>query len=241
MTMPEPSEQPTPQQPLNPDLMGYPTVEALVAAKRASDIEGKRLFDENQRKDVLLAQMLVNGTEGNPRQPVPDRRSARPEDRLTEFGVPVDALRDVVREEFGKAFQPIANGLQARGQLVAKHPDYVQYETDVAQFINTDPELSVAYPKLFEVAPVQAMELAFLKFGENRRQAFGEQPQGQAPGRTDAGIPTSRSGDGRREPGQDASIQEAFEKFQKTGAQQDANAYARASLKGVISDEFLQQ
>src|SRR5690349_742358 len=75
-TMPEPNEsQPTPQQPLNPDLMGYPSVEALVAAKRASDAEGKRLFDENQKKDLLLSQMLQNGLEGTPRQSVPDRRS----------------------------------------------------------------------------------------------------------------------------------------------------------------------
>lgn len=240
--MPEPNEQPTPQQPLNPDLMGYPSVEALVAAKRASDAEGKRLFDENQKKDLLLSQMLQNGlAEGTPRQSVPDRRSARPEDRLTEFGVPVDALREVVRAEFAEAFRPISNGLQARGQLVASHPDYVQFETDVAQFINTDPELSVVYPKLFEVAPVQAMELAFLKFGENRRKALGGQPQGDTPGRADAGIPTSRSGDGRREPGQDAAVQDAFERFQKTGSTQDATAYAKARLKGVISDEFLQK
>jgi len=122
--MPEPNEpQPTPQQPLNPDLMGYPSVEALVAAKRASDVEGKRLFDENQKKDLLLSQMLQNGLEGTPRQSVPDRRSVRPEDRLTEFGVPVDALREVVRAEFAEAFRPISNGLQARGQIVANHPD----------------------------------------------------------------------------------------------------------------------
>jgi hypothetical protein len=239
--MPEPNEQPTPQQPLNPDLMGYPTVEALVAAKRASDAEGKRLFDENQKKDVLLSQMLVNGVGDNPRQSVPDRRPARPEDRLTEFGVPVDALREVIREQFAEAFRPISNGLQARGQLVASHPDYVQYETDVAQFINTDPELSASYPKMFEAAPVQAMEYAFLKFGESRRKALGGEPQAQTPGRADAGIPTSRSGDGRREPGQDAAIQDAFERFQKTGSPQDATAYAKARLKGVISDEFLQK
>jgi hypothetical protein len=239
--MPEPNEQPTPQQPLNPDLMGYPSVEALVAAKKASDAEGKRLFDENQKKDLLLSQMLQNGLEGTPRQSVPDRRSARPEDRLTEFGVPVDALREVVRAEFAEAFRPISNGLQARGQIVANHPDYVQFETDVAQFINTDPELSASYPKMFEAAPVQAMEYAFLKFTENRRKSLGDEVQGQVPGRADAGIPTSRSGDGRREPGQDAAVQQAFERFQKTGTTQDAQAYARARLKGVISDEFLQQ
>ena len=241
--MPEPNEpQPTPQQPMNPDLMGYPTVEALVAAKRASDVEGKRLFDENQKKDLLLSQMLQNGlAEGAPRQSVPDRRSARPEDRLTEYGVPVDALRAVAREEFAEMFRPISNGLQARGQLVASHPDYVQFETDVAQFINTDPELSASYPKMFEAAPVQAMEYAFLKFTENRRKTLGDEFQTQSPGRADAGIPTSRSGDGRREPGQDAAVQQAFERFQKTGSTQDAQAYARARLKGVISDEFLQQ
>jgi len=240
--MPEPNEQPTPQQPLNPELMGYPSVEALVAAKKASDAEGKRLFDENQKKDLLLSQMLQNGlAEGTPRQSVPDRRSATPEDRMTEFGVPVDALKSIVRAEFAEAFRPISNGLQARGQLVASHPDYVQFETDVAQFINTDPELSASYPKMFEVTPVQAMEYAFLKFTESRRKALGGEPEASFPGRADAGIPTSRSGDGRREPGQDAAVQQAFERFQKTGTPQDAQAYAKARLKGVISDEFLQR
>lgn len=238
--MPEPNESVTPQAALNPDLMGYPTVEALVAAKRASDAEGKRLFDENQKKDALLAQIITqNGLEGNPRQSVPDRRAGRPEDRLTEFGVPVDALREVVREEFGKAFAPISSGLQARGQIVANHPDYVQFESDVAQFIQTDPELSQTYGKMFEAAPVQAMEYAFLKFGESRRKAIGDQPSAD-PGRADAGLPTSRSGDGRRAPSQDSEIQDAFERYQKTGSQQDAVRYAKARLRGVIADDFLQ-
>jgi len=56
---------------------------------------------------------------------------------------------------------------------------------------------------------------------------------------THAAIPTSRSGDGRRAPSQDGAVQEAFERFQKTGSQQDAQAYAKARLKGVIPDRHL--
>lgn len=235
--MPEPNE--TPAQPMNPDLMGYPSVEALVAAKRAGDIEAKRLFDENQKKDSLLAQLITSGSEANPRHAVPDRRGSRPEDRLTEFGVPVDALREVVRGELSEALAPISRGIQARGQIVADHPDYAQYESEVAQFIATDPELSSTYPKIFEVAPVQAMKLAFLAFTESRRKTLGVPTDVQ--GRSDAGIPTSRAGDGRRAPTQDQAIQDALERFQKTGSSRDAAAYAKARLRGVITDEFLNQ
>ena len=227
--------------PLNPDLMGYPNVEALVAAKRAGDAEAKRLFEENRQKDALLAQIAVNGYGGgNGRQNVPDRRQNSPEDRLTEFGVPVDALGQYVDQAIQRRFEPLTNGMQARGKLVAAHPDYVQFENDVAQFIATDPELSQKYPKMFEADPEMALEYAFLKFGDSRRRVVA--PQGEnRPGVGDAAIPSSRAGEGRRLPDTSSKLQELFERYQQTGSSRDAAAYAKERLHSVISDDFLNQ
>lgn len=231
-----------PQQPLNPDLMGYPSVEALVAAKRASDAEAKRLYDESQKTKDLLAQVITNGFP-NGRQSVPDRRADNPADRLSEFGVPVDALDGYFEQKLNRALRPLMDGVQARGQIVSQHPDYVQFEADVASFIANDPDLSTRYPKMFEADPAGAMEYAFLKFGESRRRAVPANGgnNGAVGNVADAAIPSSRAGEGRRVPDRSQAIQEAYERFQKTGSSRDAEAYAKLRLHNVIKDEFLNQ
>jgi hypothetical protein len=230
---------PNVQQPLNPDLAGYPTVEALVAAKRSSDVEAKRLYDENQKKDALLSQALMNGFQ-NGRQSVPDRRATSPEDRLTEVGVPADAMTEIIRREIQQAFTPLTNGIQARGKMVSDHPDYVQFETEVSQFIANDPDLSARYPKMFEADPAGAMEYAFLKFGDSRRRA-NPATDSRIGNPTDAAIPSSRAGEGRRAPDGSQALQEAYERYQRTGSSKDAQAYAKLRLHGVVKDEFLNQ
>jgi hypothetical protein len=224
--------------PLNADLMGYPNVESLVAAKRAGDAEAKRLYDDNQKKDAMLAQVLTNGFQNGGRQ-VPDRRSESPEDRLTQFGVPVDALNEYVGQAIQKAFLPITNGMQARGRIVSDHPDYVQFESDVASYINNDPDLSQRYPKMFEADPAGAMEYAFLKFGDSRRRSGG-QTNGTIGNPTDAQIPSSRSGEGRRVPDQSQKLSELYEQVRK-GVKGAAEAYAHERLHRAIPDSHLNQ
>ena len=223
--------------PLNADLMGYPNVEALVAAKRAGDNEAKRLYDDNQKKDALLAQVLTNGYSPNGRS-VPDRRSESPEDRLTQFGVPVDALNEYVGQAIQKAFAPITNGMNARGKIVSDHPDYVQFESDVAAFIGNDPNLSQSYPKMFEADPAAAMEYAFLKFGDSRRRSSSTRDT-VVGNSADAAIPSSRAGEGRRVPDGSEALQAAYEKFKKTGRSADAAEYAKLRLHTVIKDSHL--
>jgi hypothetical protein len=235
----EANNQPSSPLPLNADLMGYPNVESLVAAKRAGDAEAKRLYDENQKKDALLAQVLTNGYVPNGRT-VPDRRSESPADRLTQFGVPVDALDEYVGQAIQKAFAPITNGMNARGRIVSDHPDYVQFESDVASFIGNDPELSQRYPKMFEADPVGAMEYAFLKFGDSRRRE-AHAGNGIVGNPVDASIPSSRAGEGRRAPDGRQELQTAYERFQKSGSSRDAEAYAKLRLHSVIKDDFLNQ
>lgn len=236
--MPNENEQATPQQPLNPDLAGYPTTEALVAGYRNSGAEAKRLREEKERLESLVVQLAGNGS--NSRPSIPDR-ALTPEARLTEFGVPVDSLEQYVNNQINRAFAPLTNGMQARTRLVSDHPEYVQFETDVARFIESDPSLSASYPRMFEADPTAAMEYAFLKFGESRRRETPVAGNGDMGNPVDASIPSSRGGDSRRAPDKTQELAAAFERFQKTGSSVDARAYARMRLKDVISDEFLNQ
>lgn len=226
-----PTDQPQP--PLNADLAGYPDVPTLVNGYRASSTEAQKIRAERDQLQGLLGQILA----ANPRAEVPDRRSKSPQDRLTEFGVPVDALTEHVQGIVRDAFQPLTQGMSARGRLVSEHPDYVKFEQDVANFIASDPELSTAYPKMFESAPAQALEYAFLKFGESRRRTLPT-AEGRV-GAGDAAIPSSRSGEGRREPDTSGELQQAFEAYQRSGSRADAEKYAKIRLRGVISDGFL--
>lgn len=228
-------EQTTPQPQLNPDLAGYPNVEALVQGYRSSGEEAKRLREKADKLEGLMTQMFEQQAANQ--RAVPNR-SGRPEDRLTEFGVPVDALDEFVAGRVAKAFEPVARGIQARQTIVGSHPDYVQFEQDVANFIGNDPDLSQRYPRMFEADPAAAMEYAFLKFSDSRRRSVGSQTQAVG-GSVDASIPTSRVGDGRRGPDADQDVRDAFERWQKSGSATDAAAYARTRLRTAISDDFL--
>jgi hypothetical protein len=228
------------QQPLNPELAGYPTVDALVAGYRNSSEEGKRQRERADKLEQLVTQQLMANAE-NQRRAVPNR-TKRPEEQLTDYGVPVDALDAYLERKIGEKFEPIVRGVQARGSMLSKNPGYLQFENDVAQFIETEPDFKNTYNNMFNADPAGAMEYAFLKFADSRRGALPASANGGSrEGIGDASIPSSRAGDGRRAPDQDSAIQSAFERWQKTGSSADAAAYAKARLHNVITDDFLNQ
>lgn len=228
------------EQPLNPDLMGYPSVEALVNAKRASDAEAKKIRDE---RDALANQLRTVNTyvpEANPRQDV--KRRDRPEDRLTEFGVPVDALEEYVNTRLQKAFEPVLAAANARSTIVGQYPDYVKFESDVNQFLQTDRELNDRVGRMAQGDPVGALEYAFLKFAEDRKGSVNLNRNGDQQSVIDAGIPSSRNGEGRRvSQGTDSDVQRAWEQYQKTGSQEAVRTFVKARLKQVIPEDFLRQ
>lgn len=222
--------------PMNPDLMGYPTVEALVNAKRASDQEAQRIVAERDALKMQLAN--VYRAPENPRQEVRQRGTAS--ERLTEVGIPVDVLDEYVQGKMQAAFEPIARGINARNTVLAEYPDYNKYEADVAQWIQSDPNRNQTYQRMFQSDPAAAFEWAFLKFGDSRRRAVSTDTNGlmQEAG-AHAGIPTSRNGDARRTQGPGNDIQKLFEEYQRTGSKQAAERYAHARLHGIVTDEHL--
>lgn len=226
------AEEPT----LNPDLAGYPDTESLVKGYRASGNEAKKWRETAEQKDREIA--ALRSVEANPRQPIRDR--SRPQDRLAEFGIPVDALQDLLREQIQETFAPIAAGLNARTSLQAKYPDYNKFESDVAQFIESEPDTKETYNRMFNADPAGAFEYAFLKFGESRRRGVKERGATSQEDAVHSSIPMGRNGESRRQPEAHAvDVQDAWKKFQQTGSPQDARAYAKARLRTVIKDDFL--
>ena len=233
MTEMEPDPQP------QPDLAGYPDLPTLVQGYRASSEEGKRQRERADKAEALLREMLSNGDAANPRQDVPDRRAAAPEDRLTEFGVPADAVRELVDARVNAALEPITRGVQARQRMVERVPHYEKFEGEILQFLRGDPARWRQFSGLYGSDPEAALQWGVDSFASHEINAFSVGQLLGTNGSADAAIPTTRSGDGRRAPSQGAAIQEAFERFQKTGSQQDAMAFAKARLKSVIPDAFL--
>ena len=228
-------EQQSAEKPLNPDLAGYPDANALVQGYRASGEEAKRQKERADRAESML-QQLYQGQE-NPRQSVKQRGT--PADRLTEFGIPVDALNEYFESKLRDAFAPISAGLNARTSLQARYPDYNKFEADVAQYVESDPDTKRSYDKMFTADPAGAFEYAFLKFGESRRRNNRAADETSADA-VHASIPGARNGDSRRQPqGQQADVQAAWQQYQKTGSSNDAKAYAKARLHGIVTDEFL--
>ena len=215
-----------------PDFAGYSSSEELARGYRASSQEAKRLAAENQR----LQEQFQQSTQ---RPDIPNR--TRPEDRLAEFGIPADALNDFVNERVGQALRPLAEGFQARGRVLNEYPDYQKYEADVANFVNADPDFSQRYARMFSADPVAAMELAFLKFGESKRKGAPAPVAPNAQEMADASLPGGRAGDSRRtEQSAEGEIDEAFRRYQKSGSQQDAEAYAKLRIRQSIPDSFYQ-
>lgn len=222
--------------PAAPDLAGYPSVEALVQGYRNSAQEAKRLRAEAER----LAQQVEL-----PRQVVPQRD--RPQDVLAQFGIPAEPLESMIQERVERgiqqAFAPLARMNEGRQQVIARYPDYVKFEAEVAQYVNQDPERAQTYARMFNADPAGAMEYAMLKFSEEHRKTHPERREPRAEGAAHAAIPSSRQGDARQRGGDESAraVEEAFKRFQQEGTSAAAQAYAKARLRTVITDEFLNQ
>ena len=217
----------TPNEPA--DLAGYPDVPSLVEGYRNSSREAQRLRNQVQQAAA------------QPREQIPTLRQ-RPEDRLSEFGIPVDAMGEFVREQVGQLLAPLARGAEARTRLLGDYPDYLKFEVDVARHLQSDPELSETYNRMFQADPAGAMEYAFLKFGEDKRKTTRPATERSPEESAHAAIPSQRKGDARRGPDEAGrAVEEAFKQYQQTGTSRDAAAYARARLHTVIKDEFLNQ
>lgn len=237
--MNEPQEAQPGSENLNPDLAGYPNQEALVKGYRESGNEAKRQRERAEAAERTIQEL--HQSMANPRPQVPSR-PARPEDQLSEFGVPVEALGDFVRGTIRSELEPLSRAASARTELLARHPDYAKFEPDVASFIDQELRTDPMFQRVAISEPLAALELAFFKFAESRRKTVGNQPD-SALEHSHAAIPGGRNGDAMRQmpQGNAAEIERARQEYARTGSPQAAAAYAKARLHTVVTDEFLNQ
>lgn len=225
-----------------PDLAGYQTPEELAKAYRASGAEAKRLAAEVAARDQML-QQYQQVLQQQQRPANPDPFSA-----LEELGVPSQtirqAIRGVVKEEVLDPLQAYqTNKTQARAKLIQKYgEDYVKFEPEIQTFANTDPEFSSTYLRLSQTDPESADELAFLKFGQTKRQTVTDKRQESRERsrqeRTEASIPTSRTGGNRDDNSQFEEQMAELRKRAQQGDKTAAQRYASARYRQGLSRQF---
>lgn len=218
------------------DLAGYSTTKDLVQAYRASGSEAKKWQTAAEQALTKLQEMAAP----NARQDVP-QRNGNAYERLAALGVPPEDVREyvapMIRDAIREEFAPIAEGIQARGKMLTRHKDYNKFEADVHAYVQSDPDLSQSYPKMFAADPVGAMEYALLKYTDSTRKTHRERNNGDSA--VEAQIPSGRSGESRRGPDQSGDLQKAYDRYRETGSSRDARAYALQRLHGVIKEDHL--
>src|SRR5262245_21027075 len=150
------------------------------------------------------------------------------EERLTEFGIPVDAVKGVVLEQLG-AVQAVQNSTVGRWVQ--------QNDAQIASYLQRHPDVAGAVGRMMSADAGGAVEFLAMKMA---------QESGRAPARS--GL-EGRSGllpmpgepfvsDPATSPPAD-ELAAAFEDFQRTGSRRAAERYAHARLRTVVSDEHL--
>lgn len=218
------------------DYGGYSSLEELLKGYRSSGEEAKRLKTraeqlelQNQRYETAFR----------------EREGSTATQRLTDFGVPTDAVESLIDQRIARALEPLARGASARNTLLSQYPDYQKYEADVARYIEQNESLSRTYKNMFTTDPVGAMEYAFLKYGETQRKTVqngsGGERNPQAQARSEARIPSERNGDSRNGAGSgsagDELVRQSWEHYQKSG---DPRFFAKARLRQVLSEGFIE-
>lgn len=242
---PELPEQPS-EPVAKPDLMGYDSPEALVAAKRSSDAEAKRLADENRTMKEQLGQIMPMLAErANPAERMQQRDHYA---ALNEIGIPVGDLQEAIKMEARKMVRdelaPLVAAGSAREQMIANYPDFQKFEPQLNQFLQANPEVNEQYqwalrnasqnPK----AAQMAMEWTYLRYGESERRNHGGAVQAEDTNPAPAAIPSSSSQDrSGQQSGDIEQMKRAFEYGQKFG---DWRAYAHERLKGILPDSHFQ-
>lgn len=231
---PEP-QQPAAGEPAAPDLMGYASVEDLVAAKRSSDAHAKQLASQLEQVMPLIQQ----------RQQPPQRT---PYDRLEEIGVPGDALREAIQAEARSLLRdelaPVIAAESAREAMSARYPDFQKHTPQVSKFLQENPDANDAYQWALqnsrqkpEIAQM-AMEWAYLKYGEQARRSTPLTPAANSDPAA-AAIPGG-SAQERANP-QATADQETMKNAIAYGKQYgDWRHYAHERLKGIIPDSHFQ-
>ena len=165
-----------------------------------------------------------------------------PADRLTEFGVPVDAVRALFAEEQAKMMKA-ANAIERAN----RDPFFAQNAPRMAEYMANDPNLAQSVSRIGAEDPDAAIDYLTMRY--KRDMGGGRQsPNGDGMERYTKGTTYLMGGpppEQRQPPvahpvwGNGDAVDQARARYQQTGSRQDAVSYAKARLRNVISDDFL--
>lgn len=204
-----------------PDLAGYGSVDELARAYRASGAEAKRLKAEADQYRQALDELR--------RPSIPQR--SRPEEYLQQIGVDPQPIIELMDQRFSQAMRPLAQMASARQEMLSRYPDYNKFESEVAQFISSDPERLERYNRLFSADPAGAIEYGILAFTADRQKSAPStrEPREET---VHAQVPGPRSADTSRRSGDPAAARDAaWQRYQQNPSRESAEQLARLVIR----------
>lgn len=229
------------------DFEGYQDLNGLKNGYRASSQEAKRLNDENRQMGARLQnleQQFMQMNAVNQRQSVPQRGSTA--DRLAEQGYDPDLLAQYMDERLTPRFQqflePLVKAQQARLKIMAEEPDFAQFETKQAVFLQKNPSVSETYNAIFKENPEEAMRYLSGRYADAERENHKGGRRDVRQETIHAQIPGDRAGESRRQPeGQDLAVADARKNYDANPNRANTEYLAKMRLRQVITDDFLSQ
>lgn len=207
----------------------YTSIEEWEQATRHSEQEGSRLANRVRELESQLQ------TRVNPAEQQAARRNPREE--LSEFGIPVESVIELVREVTRNELAPDRALNQAVAGISSRRPDFSRNVRDLDPWLASHPEVAQRYHSIVTDKPEMAdmaLEWAYDRFIEDRRAA---QPTPAQPptNPTEGMIPQTMTGGSR-----EASNIVDSETMQRAGqyAQQygDWGPYGRLRLKEILNN-----
>lgn len=186
--------------------------------ERGHDNLQSTLTERNQRiqelERALQEQQEVWSERVNPMDRARAREEQRdPYDVLGQIGVDPTAVEAIAERAVQRFINPLIQGQQARQMISQEYPDFVQMENEVAQFIESSPDLKNRYRQLYQTDPAAAMEWGITRFQRSREKSTDQAA------RHDAGLPAAGGAIDRSGTVADQSeaLQKAFEFGQRYG------------------------
>ena len=167
---------------------------------------------------------------------------------LEDYGVPANAVEGMIREQINSQIGQAAR-LQSAVQQASQDPWWKANADGITRFYEGDPQLQRSMATMAQTDPETALEFLALKY---RREHGDGQP---APRPASRPQPSRQSGTTYLIPGipgfqaaappsswdQPVDVEQARAEYRANPSRENMKRFAKARLRTVISDEFLNQ
>ncbi len=211
----------------------YETLEDWETATRHSEQEGARLANRVRELEAAQQQLAQEQQRVNPSEA---RARRDPREALNEFGVPADAVGELVQQQIAEYFAPRLAVEQAIGAVTQRRPEFGRYRADVDTWLAGHPDVHQRYNEVVSSNPQlaeMAVDWVFDRFTEDRRAA---QPPAPSPANlADAGMPTSQGSGGKPVVSNQAELDELNRSIDYARKYGDDGPFGRLRLRDVLN------